>query len=504
VALEVSSPPQVLILCDFDDLSPDLLISLVEHIFECQNRYMEQSAPRPADGESIFACLSLARDALGSVLHAVARAASLTDDELILATRQLSESRASVEAAATRLAAEVARRSAPELASGGLAQRSGFRTPERMLQKLTLSTGREASATMKTARLLVDSTAEPWLAPVIAAHSAGSISVAALSAIPAGLGMPNSAVSSDQLLAAAGRLAADALTVEPDDLRLRAQSIRDGLDFEGIAIREHERRQQRSLRIFATENGMGRLVWSMDPETFVAVKDLYDRAASPKLGGVRFGEPGAAQHAESILTDTRTPEQLASDVFVDLLRVGSDADSSQLLGSGAPVVKVTTTQRCRDARAGRGYFEGNSSAISVETVERLACEASELLVQLDDSGRLIDAARESRLYSARQREALAVRDGGCLFPDCSRPPSWCEAHHVKFWARDRGKTEVDNGVLLCRHHHLLIHNNGWEIQQGKTGERWLIPPANVDALQTPIAMPTKSPALRQLLDEQVA
>src|SRR3712207_7604787 len=58
---------------------------------------------------------------------------------------------------------------------------------------------------------------------------------------------------------------------------------------------------------------------------------------------------------------------------------------------------------------------------------------------------------------------ICVRDGGCLWPGCDRPPAWCEAHHINQWKRDHGRTDIADGVLLCKHHHLLLHNNGWDI-----------------------------------------
>ncbi|MFC0682441.1 HNH endonuclease signature motif containing protein, partial [Lysobacter korlensis] len=86
---------------------------------------------------------------------------------------------------------------------------------------------------------------------------------------------------------------------------------------------------------------------------------------------------------------------------------------------------------------------------------------------------------------------------GCRFPGCDRPPSWCEAHHLNEWARDGGRTDVADGILLCRHHHLLIHNNAWRIKRDRANY-FLIPPRERDPRQTPIPMPSKSSALADL------
>ena len=90
-----------------------------------------------------------------------------------------------------------------------------------------------------------------------------------------------------------------------------------------------------------------------------------------------------------------------------------------------------------------------------------------------------------------------------MWGDCDRPPGWCEAHHILHWARDGSKTNIDDGILLCRYHHLLLHNNHSEIV--RTGvDYWLIPPADIDPAQTPRLMPSTSAALRDLLRQNTA
>jgi len=59
----------------------------------------------------------------------------------------------------------------------------------------------------------------------------------------------------------------------------------------------------------------------------------------------------------------------------------------------------------------------------------------------------LDLGRTSRVVSPAQHRALAVRDGGCVFPDCGRPLAWCEAHHLWHWL-DGGPTDLDNLNLV--------------------------------------------------------
>ncbi len=75
----------------------------------------------------------------------------------------------------------------------------------------------------------------------------------------------------------------------------------------------------------------------------------------------------------------------------------------------------------------------------------------------------MNIGRKTRTFPAGIRRILVARDRGCAFPGCGRPPRQCDAHHIHHWA-DGGETSVDNAVLLCRHHHTLIHQSEWEVQ----------------------------------------
>jgi len=192
--------------------------------------------------------------------------------------------------------------------------------------------------------------------------------------------------------------------------------------------------------------------------------------------------------------------------LTELLRLAVGAGTVQtraIVGSRQPSVRVLVTADTLDSRTGHGRVEGCDLPISLESVERIACESGIQLITFSPDGRPLDVGREQRLYNSRQRKALAARDGGCMWGDCDRPPGWCEAHHILHWARDGGKTNSDDGILLCRYHHLLLHNNHWEIV--RTGvDYWLIPPADVDPTQIPRLMPSKSAALRDLLRQNAA
>jgi hypothetical protein len=102
----------------------------------------------------------------------------------------------------------------------------------------------------------------------------------------------------------------------------------------------------------------------------------------------------------------------------------------------------------------------DGSPIRPEVFRNLATDAMWRAMWTDD-GVPLKLGRTRRLASADQRRALAVRDGGCIFPKCPRPPSHCRSHHAAHYGRDDGETDLDNLFLLCPTHHGLIHTKGW-------------------------------------------
>jgi hypothetical protein len=134
----------------------------------------------------------------------------------------------------------------------------------------------------------------------------------------------------------------------------------------------------------------------------------------------------------------------------------------------------------------------------------VACAGGFVPIVFDDHGHPLKLGRTQRLFTEHQRAVLSAIWGGCAHPDCDRPPSWTEAHHIDEWHRDGGATDVDDGILFCRHHHLLVHNNGWTIQ--RTGTRYELLPPPGDALHTglkpgPIILTPKNPVHRRALAE---
>ncbi|MHA7199331.1 HNH endonuclease, partial [Arthrobacter alkaliphilus] len=104
-------------------------------------------------------------------------------------------------------------------------------------------------------------------------------------------------------------------------------------------------------------------------------------------------------------------------------------------------------------------------------------------VLLGSDRRVLDIGRTTRIFPPHIRKAIIARDQGCAFPDCTIPAPWCEAHHITYWSQD-GTTGTDNGILLCSHHHHVIHKEQWTITTD-SGTPWFKPPPHIDPDQTP-------------------
>jgi hypothetical protein len=116
-------------------------------------------------------------------------------------------------------------------------------------------------------------------------------------------------------------------------------------------------------------------------------------------------------------------------------------------------------------------------------VRRIACDAGVSRVITDPASVPLDVGRETRTVTVGQWGALVVRDRGCAFPGCIRPPEWCIAHHILHWA-DGGPTDLDNLVLLCGFHHRRVHHQGWDIRIAADGHPEFIPPPWIDPNRT--------------------
>jgi hypothetical protein len=168
--------------------------------------------------------------------------------------------------------------------------------------------------------------------------------------------------------------------------------------------------------------------------------------------------------------DPRTPKQRRADALVQVCRHYLDAQDRPVVAGERPHVIVTIDV----GSLGRGKnAPGNArsagarlpdvGAISAADALMWACDAQVTRVITDAASRPLDVGRTVRITPPWIRKALLVRDKICAFPDCGRPPSWCDPHHVVHWTNG-GQTALSNLVMLCRRHHRLIHHKRFSVE----------------------------------------
>ena len=232
------------------------------------------------------------------------------------------------------------------------------------------------------------------------------------------------------------------MPLDADALFTRARELRDDLDEAGIVERERAIHEQRSVRRVRRRNGLHRYIIDADVEGTAFLDSLHDAITSPRRGGPRFVDPDERAWADAVAADERTDVQYLHDAFLHVLRTGSAADESKIVvGSRPPAVRLLVNLtaleaagRLRGAGAGfsshpappspvgHGRIEGLDIPVSLATIERNACDVGTVTIDFF-TGQPLDVGREQRLFTARQRIALAARDGGCRWPGCDRPPS---------------------------------------------------------------------------------
>jgi hypothetical protein len=168
--------------------------------------------------------------------------------------------------------------------------------------------------------------------------------------------------------------------------------------------------------------------------------------------------------------DPRPVGKRRADAFGQLVRVY--LSNSRRPASGGVLPHVTLI------RPQAGEFVdslGFTGPVSATTADLITCDSTVGTVTVDGNGVPLDVGRSERLFTPAIRKGLAIRDGGCAHPGCGLPVSWCDAHHIIPWSSG-GRTCIDNGVLLCRHHHTAIHHGGWQVYLGPDRHPWFIPP----------------------------
>ncbi len=436
--------------------------------------------------------------------------------ELVALNSTIGALRRRVEAVHARVASEIARQSRPELGADGLAKKNGYRSPAILIAATTGTTVGDAARLVTVGeatapRRMFSGADAPARHPhVAAALSAGRIGMPGASAIIAMLDRVALRADATAVDDAEQLLAGRAAGLTLDQLGKMIARVEAHLDPDGLEPQEHELRRERSMVMFE-RGGMMHLNAKLDPESAAPVRaaieaivtaEFRNEGSAASAGGGADAGAGAGFDARAGGADghgaacggvaepgdadapRRTLPQRRADALALLAsHVLGCSDDAPIEGATV-VVRVTLA----DLQAGTGSatIDGIDRPVSIPAARRLAASGGVIPCVLGGDSEILDWGRRKRLFTPAQRLALAERDGGCAM--CGLPPGMTKAHHIRWWARDAGPTDLDNGVLLCETCHHRIHDNGWEIRvdgRGVDGRVWFVPPAHVDLERTP-------------------
>lgn len=427
----------------------------------------------------------------------------LTDSELMLALAQQFETRRKTDAIIVRMIAEVAERSHPSLGRHGLAHRMMDSSAIASLIRVGRIGRQEAArfvrvATATSASLsITGETIAPRYPLLAAAIDDGTVGVDAAAAIVTNLDQASPRSHPDDVAYAEEVTVDFARTAPPDLVRRLAIHCRDRLDTDGIEPREEELVRRRKLSITELANGMHRVIWEMDPLTAASVRGYVDgyvnsvfRIGSRDENGDRADGRGADAIRDLLgkpptlgeeLQDPRTRANMASDA---LLALFGHVSNCALAVSPLPKTTLVVRLTLEDLLSGLGAarLDGIDQPISAGTARRMAAEAGIIPIVMGGPSEVLDLGREQRLFNRKQRLAIGETYSACA--GCGRPGSWTELHHIDWFVRDCGLTNLKNAIPLCSSDHHAVHANGWEISV-RGGVAWFIPPSSVDVYRTP-------------------
>jgi len=386
---------------------------------------MQAMAAAPAGGEE--SSLDLVSELLEALTVGV-DPAGLSDAELeseLVAIRRMIDV---LEPCSTTRVAELHRRCSA--VPGGFNAVTGF---------LTGSCGMSSSGARQLVRVSEALGAMPRTRRLF---EAGEISAAKVRVLASGAtAYPDLFEEHEETLVEAAR------TLTVGRLRRVVDYWRSAIDWDAATAETEDLHSRRFLYVSRTFEGMVKLDGLFDPvdgETLLAalaaVTTPSDRASGTDPDVVPY----------------RSAVQRRADGLVDLARSFLDRGEVTVAGERphvSLVVDVPTLQRLHGSRC---ELEHTGHVPSADHARMIACDSSVTRIVVGPDSEPLDVGRRTRTIPPAIRRALTVRDGGCRWPGCDRPPDWCDGHHLVHWA-DGGHTRLDNLVLLCRRHHRAVH-----------------------------------------------
>ena len=278
-------------------------------------------------------------------------------------------------------------------------------------------------------------------------------------------------VPESQQKSAAETLTTLAQQVDVVDVRIAGHKLASVTNPDGAMQSADRQFERRHLTLSPLLDGMTHVDGMLDPEGATILATALGPFQIPaghddQRTAAQRRADGLVAIAESCMAHDDIPQQSGAStqlqVLVPFELFSSGNPGSGNPGSGNPVSDQPGAKPGAKDIARFAASPSSTPFIAQPSLERMSCAANVTRVVLDQASVPLDVGRTKRLFTPQQRLALAVRDGGCRFPDCHVPAHFTDAHHIVSW-QSGGATDLSNGLLLCRYHHRQVHERGWEI-----------------------------------------
>jgi Domain of unknown function (DUF222)/HNH endonuclease len=241
------------------------------------------------------------------------------------------------------------------------------------------------------------------------------------------------------------------------------------------ALETTKRRRSRALHVYQGEDGMVVIHGRLEPEAGAVLMKALEAGRDTLYQQRRAADVSAETHGSvssrtGLLVSGEPPTW--GQQQADALALIAEAALHHGIEPGAPgeryqvVVHVDAPVLADPDAPGQSVLE-DGTHVSAETSQRLACDASRVVMRHDADGRVTEVGARTRTIPPALRRALQHRDKGCRFPGCGRP--FGQGHHIRHWAHG-GPTTLSNLTLLCRRHHRAVHEEGYEVERQLDGE----------------------------------
>jgi len=261
--------------------------------------------------------------------------------------------------------------------------------------------------------------------------------------------------SIDELIARHADLSRDA---DPEELIARVDDEVANIRADLALAREDRAIERRFLAVQGKLDGGATLYGEADAESAATILEALDAAAEQPVSP---DDPDAPSRGQQHL-----------DALVAICERSMNGGHSERM---RPRPRLLATLNV-DAFAQQGLSEsarllwslsGRPARLTPVATDALLCDAT-IVPVLFDGARPAAVGDAITPISSKMRTAITARDGGCRFPRCHAPVSWCDAHHIRARIED-GRTVIDNLLLLCRRCHRRVHRFRWRVSMRTDG-----------------------------------